>query len=111
VFSVFVEDIKLLKKLNKGSFTEWIGNTCLECKCWGSLGEILDPSLCHGSWDEVAFVEDKNEVFVRTFPLQILFNEFGPCPIRISCIQHIQQYVRTVNNFVQFFPNSLRLSF
>ena len=42
--------------------------------------------------------------------LQVVLDEFGPCPIRISGIKHVQQHIRRIDNFVQFLPNSFRLT-
>lgn len=43
--------------------------------------------------------------------LQIMLNKFSSGSIWVPCIQHVQQNIRRVNNFIKFLPNSLGLPF
>ena len=43
----------------------------------------------------------------RAVPLEMLFKGLSPGTVRVSSVNGVDDDVGTVNNFVQFFPNSL----
>lgn len=43
----------------------------------------------------------------RAVPLEMLFKGFSPGTVGVSGVNGVDDDVGTVNNFVQFFPNSL----
>ena len=43
----------------------------------------------------------------RAVPLEMLFKGFSPGAVGVSGVNGVDDDVGTVNNFVQFFPNSL----
>ena len=47
-------------------------------------------------------------MFRWTVPLQVFFERFSARSIRVPSIEHIYDNIRTVNDFVKLFPNSLR---
>jgi hypothetical protein len=50
-------------------------------------------------------------MFIWALCFQVMFNKLSSCSIRITTIQNIQQNIRTINNLIKLFPNSLRLTF
>ena len=50
-------------------------------------------------------------MFVGTFVLQVLLDEFGSGAVRIPSIEYVKQNIRTINNLVQLLPNTLGTTF
>lgn len=46
-------------------------------------------------------------MFGRAVPLQMLLKGFSSGTVGVSSVNGVDDDVRTINNFVQFFPNSL----
>ena len=51
-------------------------------------------------WDQVAFIEDKDKVFVRGFFLEILFHGSTSCSHWISRIEDIYHHIRRVDDLL-----------
>jgi len=111
VFLIFMEDIELFQQLDQRSLSKGIRNRSLESESWGCLGQIFDPFLCDWRWDEIAFIENKDQVLVRALMLEVVLNKLSSGSVRIPSIQNIQKNIWRINNFVQFFPNSFWLPF
>jgi len=81
-----VQNIKLFQQLNQRSLSEWVVNTGLESEGGSGFGQIFDPFLSDGSGDQIALIQDKDEVLVGALSLQVLLNELGSGPIGVSSI-------------------------
>jgi len=51
--------------------------------------------------DEIAFVEDEDEVLVRSVLLQVLLDAPRPRAKRIARIEHLDDHIRRIEHFVQ----------
>lgn len=111
VLLVSVEKVELLQELDEWALTERVLDTCLEGQGWIRFWKVLDPLLNYRSRNQIAFVQDEDEMLVWAFVLQIELDEPSPRTVGVSCIQNIKQNIRTINNLVKFFPNSLWLTF
>jgi hypothetical protein len=77
---------------NKESLTEHLGPKEGLGEYWGRR------RYRYPSWDKVTLVQDEDEMFMRSFLLQILFNSTTPSAHRISRIKNIDQHIRRIND-------------
>jgi hypothetical protein len=109
VLLIFVKEIELLQKLDQSTLSERISNRSLECNSWVDLGEILYPSLSHRSRNQIALVQDENQMFVWTLVFEVVLNKLCSGTIGVSRIKNVQQDIRTINDLVKLFPDSFAL--
>ena len=105
-----MKHIELLQELNDGAFTEWVIDTGLEGHGWRDSLQILHPLLSDGSRHQVTLVENKDEMLRWAVPFQMLLEGSSSRSIGVSSIQDIDENVRTIDDLVKLFPNSLRKS-
>mmetsp|Transcript_35416 Transcript_35416/g.54194 ORF Transcript_35416/g.54194 Transcript_35416/m.54194 type:complete len:214 (-) Transcript_35416:545-1186(-) len=110
VLLVLVQEVELLQQLDEGALAEGVGDTGLESKGRGRLRKVLHPLLGDRGRDQVAFVQDENEMLVGAPVPQVGLDELGTGSVGVTGVQHVEQNVGTINDLVQLFPNSFGLA-
>jgi len=59
-------------------------------------------------WHQIALVQDKHDLLVRLFLLDIVQDRLAHCPQRVPGIKDMQNHIRRVNDFVEFAINPAR---
>jgi len=90
VFLVLVKDVELLQELDQSTLSEGVGQTGLESDGWSGLGQVFDPFVGDGGWNQIAFVQDEDEMLVGLLMLEIMLNELRSGSIGVSGVQNIE---------------------
>jgi len=105
-----VEVVELSEELKEGALTEWVGKTGLVSNSREALGEMFNPSVGNPGGDQIALVQDHDNMFVGAVSLEMFFDVVASSTKRISSIKDDTQDIRRIDNFIEFFPNSSRLA-
>ena len=81
---------------------------CTECNAEISL--FNDVTYRDPRGNEVDFIEDVDEMFMRLLVLQVLLDVRAPGAERIACVEHLHHDVRRVDDLVELAPHALRLA-
>lgn len=63
----------------------------------------------NASRHQIAFVQDENEMFMRSLFPEVLFNTATPCPLGVSGVENMNDNIRRIHDLVQLIPYTLTL--
>lgn len=100
---------KLAQKLDQGALSKRVVDVRVKGKRRVLLREVLHPPRRHPRGDEIDLVQDEDEMLVRLFVAQVLFNVLGASAHGVAGVQDLDEDVAAVHHLVQLRPDAPRL--
>lgn len=99
---------ELAEELNKGALAKRVVRRGVEGECRIARREVLDIACGDPVWNQVALVEDEEDLLVGLLLADELQNALAKCTHGITGVEHVKDNVRGVNDLIQLAINTAR---